>query len=392
MCSDQKSAGGASKQFVILAVVVAIATVIKLVLAWVTIGTNDIVTWRAFAIQAKLCGACVYNLTGPYGDPFNHPPFIIHLLRVLPDTDWFPFWLRLPSILADIGTIFFVSRLLPNLSRGALLLLALNPISILISGFHGNIDPVMLFWLVAAIYSVKKENFWLAGIAFGMAVNFKVAPLLLFPCFLLNVRKRTAFSVGAMITVLLLSFPYVLDVRTVVEHVLGYRGLSINWGIAHYANLASLPVHILASPMRAFIVVLGILMPFYLRRRNSPLFVACATILFTFYFLTPTLALQYLAWGVPFVAALSVRWMSGYYFLGGSLIALQYHRWSGGQWLFADSHAVPPVTAETEFLSFALWVCCGAIVYAMLRGWTCPWIRSVPPAVAGGSTSTTRNP
>lgn len=371
MCSDEKPAADPSKRFVILAVV-AIATVIKLVLAWLTIGTNDVVTWRAFAINAKSCGACAYNLAGPYGDPFNHVPFIIHFLKVLPATDWFPFWLRLPSILADIGTIYLVSSLLPNLSRGALLLFALNPISILISGYHGNIDPIMMFWLVAAIYFVKKENFWLAGIAFGMAINIKVVPLLVFPCFLLNVRKRTAFSVCAIVTVVLLSLPYAIETRTVVQHVLGYRGLSINWGIAHYANLASLPEDLLAKPFRYLIVALGIVIPFYLRRRNSPLFVACATVFFTFYFLTPTVALQYLAWGVPFVAVLPVRWMTGYYFFGGSLIALQYHRWSGGRWIFADSHAVLPVTAETEFLSFALWVCCGAILYVILRdavGW-----------------------
>lgn len=355
-----------SKRFVI-PLVVGIATVIKLVLAWVTIGTNDVVTWRAFATNAKLCGVCVYNLPSPYGDPFIHPPFIIHFLKLLPDTDWFPFWLRLPSILADIGTIFLVSRLLPNLSRGALLLLALSPISILISGFHGNTDPLMVFWLLAAIYFVKKENFWLAGIAFGMALNIKAVPLLLLPCLFWYVRKRMAFSVGAIVTVLLLSLPYVLHTRMVIDRVLGYQGLFMNWGIAHYANLASLPEDLLSKSFRSVIVGLGILLPFYLRKRSFPLFVACATILFTFYFLTPTLAVQYLAWGVPFVAVLSIRWMAGYYFLGGSLIALQYHRWSGGKWIYANSHAVLPVTAETEFLSFVLWVFCGAILYAVLR-------------------------
>ena len=367
MCSDQKSAGDPSKRFVLPLVVVAVATIIKLVLAWITIGTNDVVTWRAFAINAKLCGVCVYNLPSPYGDPFNHPAFLIHFLRVLPDTDWFPFWLRLPSILADIGTIFLVSNLLPNLSRGALLLLALNPISILISGFHGNTDPIMVFWVLAAIYSVKKENFWLAGMAFGMAVNIKVVPLLLSPCFLWFVRKRTAFSVGAILTVLLLSLPYVLHARTVVEHVLGYQGLFTNWGIAHYANLASVSEDFLSKTFRAIIVALGLVVPFYLRRLNFPFFVACATVLFTFYFLTPTLAVQYLAWGVPFVAVLPVRWMTAYYFLGGSWIALQYHRWSGGRWMFAESHSVLPTTAETEFLRFVLWVCCGAILYVILR-------------------------
>ena len=63
-----------------------------------------------------------------------------------------------------------------------------------------------------------------------------------------------------------------------------------------------------------------------------------------------------------FVAVLSVRWMASYYLLGGFLIALQYHRWSHGSWYFGDSYSVWPATAETEFLGFALWVICVAIV------------------------------
>src|SRR5215216_6203036 len=100
------------------AVVIAltIATLAKFLFAWLTIGTSDVATWRAFADNAALCGSCVYGLPGPFGDPFNHPPFIILFLKIIAGLSPFPFWLRLPSIAADIITLFFVAKLLPKTS------------------------------------------------------------------------------------------------------------------------------------------------------------------------------------------------------------------------------------------------------------------------------------
>ncbi len=356
----------------LLIAAVLLATSIKLLLAWFTVGSNDVITWLSFAKTAQTCGGCVYGTTGPYGDPFNHPPFIIHVLKLLPVSgDLFAFWLRVPSIAADVATIFLVHRLAPDLSKYALVLLALNPVSILISGFHGNTDPVMISFLVAAVFFATKNRALLAGLAFGMAINVKIVPLLFAPCFLVYImpnKRRAEFCAGAIVAVLLLSLPYVLDTREVGNGVLGYRGLFTNWSFAHYADLAGLqPSHLLAKPSQWAIVVVSVVLPFCARRRGLSLFAACSAVTIGFYFLTPSLALQYLAWGVPFVVLLGLGYAALYYILGGSLIALQYHRWSGGRWIFADSHSVVPVTAETEFLSFALWVTCGVMLFSIVR-------------------------
>src|ERR1044072_8848952 len=139
-----------------LLIALGIATLVKLVLATVTIGTNDVATWRVFADNAMLCGTCAYELPGRLGDSFNHPPFIIHFLKLIgPSTAWFPVWLRLPGILADIGTVLLVTRLMPRISTRLIILLAVNPVSILVSGFHGNTDTVMIFFIVLTIYLLK---------------------------------------------------------------------------------------------------------------------------------------------------------------------------------------------------------------------------------------------
>jgi Gpi18-like mannosyltransferase len=347
-------------------IAIAVATIVKLLLAWFTIGTSDVATWRAFANNAALCGQCVYSLPGPYGDPFNHPPFIILFLKLIAGTALFPFWLRLPSILADIATVFFVSRLLPNASKWLLVLLALNPVSILISGFHGNTDPVMICFVVASIYAATKNRFELAGVALGMALNIKIVPLLFAPSFLFQpgMRRRLIFIATAVVTVLVFLLPYMS--KEVITNVLRYRGLFVNWGPAHYLDLTGrAPFYFLAAPMRYAIIIGSIVLSSCLNRKGRSLFEICAAIVLLFYVFTPSIAMQYFAWGVPFVILLGRFRASLYYAFAGALIALQYHRWSNGTWYFADSHSVPPVTAQTEFLSFAVWAICIFLLYRL---------------------------
>src|SRR5262249_15968953 len=119
---------------------------------------------------------------------FNHPPFILHWLSAIRwlwlATGFRPWFLvRLPLILADLGSLFLVARLLrPALAapgrRFTLLLVAAAPASILVSGFHGNNDPVMIFFLLLSLVLLERPApDWLAGAALGMAVNMKVVPL-----------------------------------------------------------------------------------------------------------------------------------------------------------------------------------------------------------------------
>src|ERR1700741_3849485 len=349
-------------------IAIALATTVKLLSAWFTVGTSDVITWRAFANNAALCGQCVYSLPGPYGDPFNHPPFVVVFLKLIAGTALFPFWLRLPSILADIATVFLVSRLLPNASKWLLVLLALNPVSILISGFHGNTDPVMICFVVASIYASTKDRSELAGLAFGVALSIKIVPLLLAPCFLFQPgkRRRLIFVATTVAVVIVFSLPY-LSIEAITK-VLGYSGLFVNWGIAHYLDLAGrMPLHFFAAPMRYAIIVGSIVLSAWLNRSERSLFQICATIVLLFYVLTPPMAMQYFAWGVPFMILLGPLQASLYYGFAGALIALEYHRWSNGAWYFADSHSVPSVTAETEFLSFAIWALCTFLLYSLLR-------------------------
>ena len=362
-----------------LLIALGIATLVKLVLATVTIGTNDVATWRVFADNVMLCGECAYQLPGRLGDSFNHPPFIIHFLKLIgPSTGWFPFWLRLPAILADIGTVLLVTRLMPQISTRLLVLLALNPVSILVSGFHGNTDPVMIFFLVLTVYLIKTGRVNWAAAAFGMAINIKIVPLLLVPAILLyiwwsrkSLRSAVLFGCIAAVVVLVLSMPYILrDPFPIIRATLGYRGMYGQWGLSRIliAFQTSIAGHAIAARLtQTLIIVLTLALAYYLNRRKVDLVYQIGLIFFALFFLSSGVAVQYLSWPVPFILALGFWWSLAYYSSAGLYVFLSYNHWSHGQWYFAESHTPPYSSLAGYIAGFVCWAICGLICVRYLQ-------------------------
>ena len=361
-----------------LLIALGIATLVKLVLAAITIGTNDVASWRTFADNAMLCGTCAYQFPGPTGDPFNHPPFIIHFLRLIgPSTAWFPFWLRLPAILADIGIVLIVSRLLPRLPTRLVVLLALNPVSLLVSGFHGNTDPVMIFFVVLTVYLLKTGRLAWAAAAFGMAINIKIVPLLLVPAILVYIWSRKSarsvilFVCIAAVAVLALSMPYLLSNPLVIGNAtLGYRGMYGQWGISRI--LLAFPIsrdgHVIAAKLtQTIIIVLALGLAFYLNRQKIDLVYQIGLIFFALFFLSSGVAVQYLSWPVPFILALGFWWSLAYYTSAGLYVFLSYNHWSGGQWYFAESHIKPYSSVTGYMAGLVCWAICGFICFRYIH-------------------------
>src|SRR3569623_519321 len=150
----------------------------KIDLALNTFGTNDVYAWERFAHWSALFGSGLYAI-----DPaFNHPPSMIHALALL---SWlakttgifFPFWLRAPAILADSGSLWVLSRIFKErlqepLIRWGLLLFALSPALILVSGFHCNTDSVVMLFLLLDVWRGERDG--QSGAAFGAAMCVKI--------------------------------------------------------------------------------------------------------------------------------------------------------------------------------------------------------------------------
>src|ERR1700712_1624491 len=151
---------------------------IKVVIAATTFGTNDIAHWGDFLAGERLAGP-----VGIYGLKFaasfyNHPPLVGYFLAVLNLLEKggisYGFALRSISSLADVGTAFLVFELLRrrcalSRARNSAFLIVVSPTLIMVSGFHGNTDPVFVMFVFLGVFLlVDRRLAFLAGVAIAL--------------------------------------------------------------------------------------------------------------------------------------------------------------------------------------------------------------------------------
>jgi len=218
----------------------------------------------------------------------------------------------------------------------------------MISGFHGNTDPVMIFFILLSIYFIEvHQRPLLAGIAFGMSLNTKGVGLILILVilfYLSGTRKKVQFIAAACLTFLIGSMPFILQNPILIAGKLtGYASSYGHWGLSRL--LARLPDNLLIieasySNWGKFSLISALVAAsLYMNRytRKPPLFLQCGLILFLFMTITPGFGVQYLCWLVPF-AAIEFTASSLFYVASGIFLFMVYNHWSGGfPWYLADS-------------------------------------------------------
>ena len=64
----------------------------------------------------------------------------------------------------------------------AMALFAISPVSLMVAGwFHGNTDPIMVVFILAAALMCLTERPVLCGLFFALSCQVKVVPVLFFP-------------------------------------------------------------------------------------------------------------------------------------------------------------------------------------------------------------------
>lgn len=376
-------------------VIVLLAFIAKVSIAFNTFGATDVVTWRSDVAKLKRDGVeSLYRdgitYSNPDGSlrlyqPFIHPPFIVHLLRAwdaLERATSLPmqFWMRLACAAADVVSALLLREIL-RLSLyqvgpcwGSLLIVALSPISLMISGFHGNTDPVMVAFVVGSVYFMEVRGMPVAaGAALGAALSIKVAALIFAPVLLLYCgRKSFRFVLAAAATVFVLSSPYLITSTKAVVSVIGpYSSQYGVWGFSRFASAvggdANGALLIAAKVMLiASIVVCAVQM----NRSGShrPLLLQCAVAAFAFLAISPGFGVQYLAWTVPWSVALSIPLAVAYQLAGGVFLFLYYNRAAHGlPWYFADSLHTPVWYGSVVWAGLICWVICWASLLLALR-------------------------
>lgn len=106
--------------------------------------------------------------------------------------------IRVLLLLADIGSFFFLNKLLAHYGRPTHLAFwfFLNPLVILELTGNLHFEGFVIFFVLAGIYYFETSKKWIAGSALGLAVGTKLLPLIYLPYLFLKGIKEKKWSIA----------------------------------------------------------------------------------------------------------------------------------------------------------------------------------------------------
>jgi len=237
----------------------------------------------------------------------------------------FPFLLRLPGIVADFLVVLILLKMAKTgvfIPIWALALFAISPVSLMVSGFHGNTDPVMVLFLVCAAFMCLRGKAALCGLFFALSCQIKVIPLLMLPVFFFFwIARGTGlrFSVFTICCVVLWAQPIFRFPIPFAKNVLLYGSYWGEWGITYCLRLThwrpfngrgtfDLPVPAAATALLLKVTIVAAVFAIAFRRRNlngRGLIDSIAYAWISFFLLSPGVCIQYMLWLAPFILVLS---------------------------------------------------------------------------------------
>ncbi len=324
----------AQTEWVIVAALAA--SIAKILIAYYTLGTNDVLIFYSFGQALAKDG-----LERTYQSTifFNHPPLTAYFLRAIfhlhnsplfRDVGLFnfPFLLRLPGIVADFLVVVLLLRIKKNCPRlhlpvWALVIFALSPLSIMVSGYHGNTDSVMVVLLLFSVYFCTRGQPELSGLFFALSAQVKIIPLLFLPilfCFWMQRRVLLRFVIPfALVCAILWSEPLLKFPLVFAKNVLAYGSTWGIWGLSYLLRLTGRPEFSRVSffgagPWQIFVItackllIIAAIAVLAWRRRkieDRGVWDSIAYGWIIFFVFSPGVGTQYLVWLAPFILLLS---------------------------------------------------------------------------------------
>ncbi len=377
-----------------------VALIAKLIIAWTTIGTNDVISFYRFGRSLATHGL---EWTYVSDISFNHPPLVAAYLRLiyfLDQNPWlhengigFPLLLRLPGIVADFVVVLTLLNAAKELRLPlwSLAILALSPVSLMISGFHGNTDSIMVMFLVLAASMCLQDRPILSALFLALSCQIKIISLLVLPiflCYWLHRRRVLFFTLPFLVTLVsfwilpILKFPVAF-----LHRVLLYGSFWGIWGITYWLRLTGVKElsrvtysHLL--PLQQMIgtglklTIIGLVLLIAWRRRKLDgrgLFASLGWGWVFFFILSPGVCAQYLVWLMPFTLVLSPGFFVWLTAASSIFLFFFYNSISGGlPWYLAISTG----NLTVEWVPWSLW----------------PWLTLIAGALLVWNRTLTANP
>lgn len=246
---------------------------------------------------------------------------------------------------ADYATAFVIYKYLKKQKIKTLLaslwtsLFLLNPISVIISAAHGQLDSIASFLVIIAIYYLNARP-KISALALGLSIAVKPNPLILLPLFILTVsaKNRIRYFFIVILPLVLTLLPFLISKPIqIIKGLLSYSGIA-DFGYAailrglwfqNNAN-ANLPMNLvkelLESSKIVLIVSITVLTLLFGGWKNLAKSALAIYLLFiSLYF---GIGAQYLSWIIP-LAIMAREKLVIVYTLSGTVALIGFYLYFG---------------------------------------------------------------
>lgn len=223
--------------------------------------------------------------------------------------------------LADLGISLLLYKFL--LKKGIkpipatiwTLVFLLNPISIIISSAHGQVDSIPSLFVLLSVYLLTfhspKPFFW-SGLLLGLGIAIKPNPLMLLPIFIVSIksslREKIIFLIVSIAPVAISTIPYLIQGNLNVlanlfnysgVYDFGYSAILRGFWFQQNANIwMPMPSELVLAGKLLFLATLAFLSFLFWKSKNLIKGILSVYLLFlTVYF---GISAQYLSWILPF--------------------------------------------------------------------------------------------
>ncbi len=130
-----------------------------------------------------------------------------------PNFYWLLFLTKLPYLIVDLVTGYFLSQLVPDKQRfTAFKLWMVNPITLYATFAIGEFDIYPTFLAILAVWFIQQHKKYPAAVALGLGGAFKLFPLLFLPFLILNygrsIKEKILMSMAGISGYLVPLIPY----------------------------------------------------------------------------------------------------------------------------------------------------------------------------------------